>query len=132
MPLSVAETTDLYLDGEDYTPEMREVSGELCIAQRLLRRWTTPKGFFPWWPNAGEDVRECLLDKAPLWQIKVKLEAEGVQDEAVDSVFVNPSLEQDGTYLVLEGWFACKLGTFKFSMGITEAAGNLIALQRAA
>ena len=130
MPLSVAQTTDLWHDGEDFSREMREVSGERAAAQRLLFRWTKSKDRKPFL-GEGVDAREYILGKEPLWRIKVELESEGVRDEQIETCTVLPSRSDDLTQLLLDGFFSTKLGTFKFSMAITEAAGALIALQKA-
>lgn len=110
---------------------MPEVSGGLCVAQRLMRRWTTPRGFFQFWPNEGHDVRQYLLDKAPPWRIKAALEAEAIRDEQIDVCVVTPTLSDDGTTMNLDGIFTTKFGVFKFSMGITDAAATLLALEAA-
>jgi len=129
--LSVEDTRDLWNDGNDYRPEMPAASGGEAVAQRLLRRWTTPYGFFRRWSSFGHDARQYIGDKQPLWRAKAGLENEAKKDEQVASILVIPTLEQDGTFLRLDGMFATKGGVFKFTMGITEAAGSLIALEKA-
>lgn len=110
---------------------MPPVTGGECVAHRLLRRWTTPKGFFRRWPNSGHDVRQYLGDKQPIWRIKNALENEAAKDEQVTFCLVTPTLSDDGTFITLDGVFATKLGVFKFSMTVTQAAGSLIALEKA-
>lgn len=134
MALSLEQTTDIWQLGPDMRPEMPEVSGGECVAQRVLFAWQTPKGFFKWpgWQNRGCDARQALLDKAPLWPLKIQLEEEAKQDEQVDNCVVTPTLSDDGTFLYLDGLLFTKFGVFTFSMTITQAAGQLIALQAAA
>jgi hypothetical protein len=129
--LTVDQTTDIWCDGEDMRPEQPEVSGALCVAQRLMRRWTTPKGLFKFWPNEGHDARQYLLSKEPPWRIKSALEAEALRDEQVEICQVTPTLLDNGATLNLDGFFTTKLGVFKFSMNVTDAAATLIALEAA-
>jgi hypothetical protein len=134
MPLSVAETRDLYHDGEDYARDLRSATGGRVVAQRVLKAWTTPKGYFKTWPgweNRGCDLRDNILEKGPLWIVKAQAEQEAKQDEQVAECVVTPSYNADGTEILIDGFLTTPFGTFKFSMSIDEAAGSLLALQAA-
>lgn len=124
----VPETIDIWWE-EDFKPEMPEVSGMLALAQRLLRRITTPKGFFPWWPNEGINIHEYILTKVPTWRIKSDVESECLRDEQVETIIATPEYRDGGKSIYLELFVVSKVGNFNFTMTATEASASLIALQ---
>jgi hypothetical protein len=129
--LSLEETTDIYLVG-DFRPEMPEVSGIFALGQRLLLRLTTPRGLFPWWPEDGLDVRQYTLSKEPEHRMAGAIDAECRKDEQVESTFVRVTTEDGGARRRVEIQVFSPLGTFKMTLGITEAAATLLALEQAA
>lgn len=127
---SIAQNRDLHL-ASDMDLEGSEVTGVVALAERLLRRLTTPKGMFPWWPNEGYDARDALLSKQPLWRIKTAIEAECERDEQCLSAVATIVMSTDGKTMTIKIAALTEEGDFIFTMGITEAAGTLIAVQKA-
>jgi hypothetical protein len=127
---SLEETRDIYLVN-DFRPEMPEVSGVDALAQRLLLRLTTPRGLFPWWPEDGLDVRMFALSKEPAYRIAGAIDAECRKDEQCDSTLVSIQSFDGGARHIFTITVFSPLGNFKFTMGVTEAAANLLALEEA-
>lgn len=129
---TLEETRDLALDG-DMQAHAPDVAGVLCVAQRLRRRLTTKRGTFPWAPTFGTDVRQYLLSKVPAWRIAKDVEFELLKDEQVVAVGVGLELHDNGRRIRLIVAVLCSaVRNFRFTMDITEAAGQLVALQVAA
>lgn len=131
MALTLGETSDIYLLG-DMRPEMPTVSGFDALAQRLIRRLSTPRGFFPFWPNFGLNIRKYSLSKIPTWQIAHEVQDECLKDEQVKDVIVTPTYGDQGRSVRLDVYVTAAVGNFTFSMAATDAAATLIALQKAA
>lgn len=125
---SLDETRDIYLVS-DLRPEMPEVSGVDALAQRLLLRLTTPKGIFPWWPDEGLDVTTYALSKEPDYRIAAAIKAECERDEQVDLARVE--IDRSSGRLRFTVFAFSPLGDFKMTMGITQAAATLLALEAA-
>ena len=107
-----------------------EVSGVRAVAQRLRHRLITRRGTFPWWPDYGNDVRQYLLSKAPAWRIAKDVELELLKDEQVDAVGVGVEFLDNRRRIRLVIAVACSaVKNFRFTMDITQAAGQLVALQ---
>lgn len=123
------QTRDLHLD-MDMTFEAYEVSGVRALAERLLRRITTSKGMFEWWPNDGYDARDALLSKIPPWKIKAAIENECMKDEQVVSIVATVTVSADGRTMTVLLNVTTEQGDYDFTMGITQAAATLIALQK--
>jgi len=119
----------LALDG-DMQAHAPHVTGIKAVAQRLRRRLTTRRGTFPWWPNYGTDIRQYLLSKTPAWRIAKDVEIELVKDEQVLAVGVGVEFLDNGRRIRLVIAVACsEVRDFRFTMDITQAAGQLVALQ---
>jgi hypothetical protein len=131
MSLTLGETTDIYLL-DDFTPEMDECSGYLALACRLIRRLKTPRGFLPFWPNFGNDLKRYSLSKIPSWQIARDVIDELGKDEQVKEVIATPIYADQGRTIHLDVFVRAEVGTFTFSMTATDAAAMLISLQKAA
>jgi hypothetical protein len=128
---SLEETRDLHLDG-DFLPEMPEVTGRTALVQRLIRRLTTQPGVLPCWQNQGINVPSLVLSKVPLWRIRAAIETECGRDEQVGAGNARARLAQNGSGLRIDVFIRSAEGPFTFTMGVTEAAATLIALQEAA
>jgi hypothetical protein len=124
----VNETIDVWWQ-EDFKREMPEVYGQLALSQRLLRRLTCRKGFFPWWPNEGIDIRDYLLSKIPLWRIKNDVDDQCAREEQIEYANSTPSYLENNRVLNLKVDLVSGIGNFSFTMTATEAAARLIALQ---
>lgn len=128
---TLSETTDLYLLN-DMTADGRECSGYVALACRLVRRLQTPRGFFPFWPNFGLNIRKYSLSKTPTWQMAHEIESELKKDEQVKDVVVTPTVSDQGRAVRFDVMVQAEVGAFTFTMSVTEAAATLISLQKVA
>lgn len=128
---TLGETTDLYLL-DDFTADMRECSGYVALACRLVARLRTPRGFFPWWPTFGLNIRKYSLSKTPTWQMAHEVSEQLKLDEQVKDVVVTPSLSDQGRAVRFDVLVQAEVGVFTFTMSATEAAATLIGLQKVA
>jgi hypothetical protein len=122
-------TIDTHCAG-DFLPHMPQVRGITALAQRLLRRFQTPRGRFIFWPDFGTDLRDFLLANVPADRIATAAAAEADKDEQVERAEASATYEGRTVRLVLTVTTA--EGPFDFTMSISEAAVRLIALQQAA
>ncbi len=115
----------------DFLREMPAVTGRLAVALRLLRRLSTPRGLFPWWPNEGLNVAKYLNSKTPTWVMRAEIKAECLRDEEVEDVGVIPTIIKSsvGNLVNLEISVVTKDDRFDFIMTATEASANLIRIQ---
>lgn len=114
------------------TADARECSGLLALACRLIRRLSTPRGFFPFYPNFGLDIRRYSLSKTPTWQMAHEVDDELRKDEQVKDVVVTPTVGDGGRSVHFDIFIQSEVGAFTFSMTATQAAATLINLQKAA
>jgi hypothetical protein len=84
----------------DFDETWTLITGRRVMAERLVRRFTTPKGTLPFWPDDGFDVRDWLreeISRATLHELRQSLVNEGEKDEQLLSLDVsitfNPSSE---------------------------------------
>jgi hypothetical protein len=122
-------TIDTHCAG-DFLPHMPQVRGITALAQRLLRRFQTPRGRFFAWPDFGTDLREFLLANVPADRVATAAASEALKDEQIESVDASATYEGRAVRLVLTVTTA--EGPFDFTMTISEAVVSLIALQQAA
>jgi hypothetical protein len=128
---TLSETTDVYLLN-DFLPHMPGVSSFTALGHRLVRRLSTPRGFFPFWPNFGLDIRRYSLSKVPPWQMAHEIAEECKKDEQVKDVVVSPTITDQGRTVHFDVLVQSDVGAFKFTMTATEAAATLVTLQKAA
>lgn len=98
--------TDTYLGidvscATDFDPNIRPVSGPVLVLQAIVRRWLTPRGIFPWWPEYGTDLRQFLLSKAPAQRIVAAAIAEAEKDERVEYISIGIEQSADGREIML-------------------------------
>jgi len=128
---TLGETTDLYLLN-DMTADGRECSGYVALACRLVARLQTPRGFFPWWPKFGNDLRRYSLSKVPTWQMAHEITEQLKQEQQVKDVVVLPTLGDGGRSVHFSITVQAEVGAFSFTMTATEAAATLVGLLKVA
>jgi hypothetical protein len=106
--------------------------GQTVLAQRLLRRFTTPRGFLRWYPNDGLDLRSFLskgMTNRDVAALKGLLEKEGKKDEQVDDCTAIVSWDQAAETLNMSISVAPSLGpTFTFTATATSLDVTLISV----
>lgn len=127
--MTVDATIDVHCT-DDCLPTMPTVRGRLALAQRLLRRLTTPRGRFVYWPDFGYDVRTALLSKKTPDQIGSDVEAECLKDEQVEQVTATVTINGTGASIRLA--VADADGEFEFTLTIDQARATLSELLEAA
>lgn len=120
--MTIDDTIDVHCD-TDFLPTMPSVRGRLALAQRLLRRLTTPRGRFIYWPDFGYDVRTALLSKKSPDQIASDVEAECLKDEQVEHI--TATVVTGGASAEIRLAVADADGEFEFTMSIDQARATL-------
>lgn len=120
--MAIDDTIDVHCT-DDFLATMPSVRGRTALAQRLLRRLTTPRGRFIYWPDFGYDVRTALLSKKSPDQIGSDVEAECLKDEQVEQVTATVSI--DGTSADIQLAVTDADGEFEFTLTIGQAATTL-------
>lgn len=126
----ISQTVGIWSLG-DFRPDMSTVSGETALIHRLMVRLQTPRGRFPWWPNFGTDISQFLLSKATPQQIAAAAQAECIKDEQVRVATATAVISDAGRKITLTIRIVTSSGPFVFTLAITQAATDLIALQAA-
>lgn len=127
--MAIDDTTDVHCT-DDFLPTMPVVRGRVALAHRLVRRLTTPRGRFVYWPDFGYDVRTALLSKKPPDQIGSAIEAECLKDEQVEHVAATVVL--DGAAARIRLAVVDADGEFEFTLTIDQARATLSDLLEAA
>lgn len=71
----------------DIHPTLKQVSGNLCLAQALARRLETPRGGLWYDPDYGEDLRKFVNQSGvQAFQVVSAIQSECLKDERVESV----------------------------------------------
>jgi hypothetical protein len=104
----------------DFLPTMPAVAGREALVQRLVRRLTTPRGRFIFWPNFGWDVREALLSKAQPSVVATNVQLECEKDEQVESCVAEVTRDAAGNNF-LKVTVTDADGPFEFTMTISQA-----------
>jgi len=86
----------------DLTPTLEEVSGALCVAQRIARSWLTPSGGIWHDPGHGEDIRQSINAVVYPSRLAPRLQRQALRDECVEDAQVEVSfIEQTNTLEIL-------------------------------
>jgi hypothetical protein len=78
----------------DLTPTLDEVSGGLCVAQRVARSWLTVNGGLWYDPGYGEPLQYAI--NAPVYPARLapRLRAQAERDECVESADIKISFTE--------------------------------------
>jgi hypothetical protein len=72
----------------DLTPTLDEVSGGLCVAQRIARSWLTPNGGLWYDPGLGEALQQQVNAVVYPARLAPRLRAQALRDECVEDALV--------------------------------------------
>lgn len=114
--------------GQDLSSPSYMASGNLCVAEAILRRWSTGRGELPGDPNYGEQLTDCISDDMGPGDIAYKqqqLAAEAQKDERVQSCTVALSLSVDGT-IVATASASTAAGPFRFVVTASQTSTSLL------
>lgn len=116
---------------DDIHPSLREVSGQLAVAQAVARRLMTPRGGLFYDRSYGFDVRAYLNAAAPpIGEIVSGVEGEAEKDERVARATATV------TYLSETMTISLKLetvafGTFRLTLDVSELTVSILNLEAA-
>lgn len=105
----------------DITPGMLESTGRAVLAERLVRRQTTPKGSVQGSPNDCFDVRDFLskeMDQTQLSQLKGVIRQELLKDPGCLDVVVTMTFNQGK--LTIREQVTSSAGPFVLTIAITD------------
>jgi phage baseplate assembly protein W len=103
-------------------------SGNLVVAEAILRRWTTPRGALIDDPNYGWDVMDLVSDDlgpADTQHAQQQLAAEAQKDERVQRARVTLTLKIDGT-LDIEALIMTANGPFRMVVNVSQISTSLL------
>ena len=114
--------------GQDLSSPAYMASGFQCVAEAVLRRWTTDSGGLIDDPNYGRNVTDNVnADLGPSeidrWQQQLGAEAE--KDERVRRCLVTVSLTTAGVLMVV-AQVTTASGPFKMVVGVTSVTPSLL------
>ena len=115
--------------GQDLSSPAYMASGLLCVAEAVLRRWSTGRGELIDDPNYGYSLTDLLSDDlgpSDIAHAQQQAAAEAMKDDRVQRASVTLTLEADGTLLV-DAAIVTRAGPFRLT-GSVGAAGVQIAM----
>jgi phage baseplate assembly protein W len=111
----------------DLTMPATMATGFRCVAEAIVRRWSTPRGGLVDDPNYGTDVTDLInddLDKAAIAQMAHALRAEAEKDERVLSCETTVTLLGDS--LIVTGKVATASGPFQLVVSVNSVTVSLL------
>lgn len=108
--------------GQDLSTPSYMASGQLVVAEAVLRRWTTTQGELIDDPDYGENVNDlvgCDLSPSDIAYKQQKLSAEAQKDERVLAASVTLTLLATGA-LIVSGTIQTALGPFKLVLSVSS------------
>lgn len=108
------------------------IGGRRALAERVARRFVTPRGALWKHPSFGCDLRRFLnapMTQQKLQQIKQEAEAEAEQDEQVLACEVFASFDEASGAIVLRVGLTDADGPFIYTAGITQLGIELLEAQ---
>ena len=122
---------DLWWDKDDLDPMMREVGGNLVLAQWALRCITTPVGSLLDDPGFGYDVQQWLNSDVEIGQPQIAQIQSGIskallRDERVLAVSVTAVYVAASAMLILTIVLTGAAGPFTLTVGVTSVTVALL------
>lgn len=117
---------------DDCTAEMSEVTGRICLAQAIARRYLTPRGRLIDDPNYGYDLTQYINDDlgpSDLGKIKAGSEAEALKDERVEECNVSIAVSVGGV-MMLTAILTDGNGPFTLVLAITAVTVQIITVSK--
>ena len=114
--------------GQDLSTPSYMASGLQCVAEAILRRWTTTQGQLIDDPNYGRNVTDLVnadLTPAQLAYEQQQLGAEAQKDERVLSCVVSLTLPASGV-LTLVAQVTTAAGPFKMVVAVSAVTTSLL------
>jgi hypothetical protein len=110
---------------ETWTP----ISGPQVLAERLVRRLTTPRGTLPFWPDEGTDIREFVrdtIDQSVLFTLRQTLVNECEKDEQVSSADATASYNESTSTITAAVSVDAGDGPFRLVLSISALSVDLL------
>lgn len=105
------------------------MTGRRVVAERIARRFTTPRGSLSWAPNDGVDVRAWLnesVTRARLSEWSRALEQEAEKDEAVLSASVSLAYDQAAMAIKISATLDLADGPFSLVLAVSGVSLTII------
>lgn len=115
-------------NGQDLSSPSYMASGNLCVAEAILRRWSTSPGQLIDDPDYGRNVYDLLsadLSDDEIAYEQQQLAAEATKDERVRRATVTLTFQVDGT-LRIEATITTAAGPFKFVVNVSQVTTQLL------
>jgi hypothetical protein len=115
-------------DGEDLSSPSYMASGNLCVAEAILRRWTTTAGELIDDPNYGRNVTSLISSDLSPQQIayeQLQLAAEAQKDERVLSATVTLTFGFQSGSLTVNASILTAAGPFQFVASVSAIETTL-------
>lgn len=116
----------------DCTPDFAEVTGRILIAQRVARRYITPRGRLIDDPNFGFDMTQFVnddLSPADIARIRAGAEAEALKDEEVLAASVSIAVSVVGLMIVTVILQDAK-GPFTLVLNVSEVTVQILSVSK--
>ncbi len=122
---------DLWHDGNDLDPTMREVGGNLVLAQWIVRCLQTPIGQLLDDPQYGYDLTQWLnadvdITNPQVAQIKSGVTKALLRDERILDVAVTAVFQASSELLVVTIVVTAAAGPFTLVLGVTQVSVTLL------
>ncbi len=122
---------DLWHDGNDLDPTMREVGGNLVLAQWIVRCLQTPIGQLLDDPQYGYDLTQWLnadvdITNPQVAQIKSGVTKALLRDERILDVAVTAVFQASSELLVVTIVVTTAAGPFTLVLGVTQVSVTLL------
>jgi phage baseplate assembly protein W len=115
-------------NGQDLSMPSYMASGNLVVAEAVLRRWTTTRGQLIDDPDYGENLLDLISDDLGPRDIAIKqqaLEDEAMKDQRVQSASVTLVLSPSGSLAVTAN-VTTAAGPFQFVVTVTQVSVTLL------
>lgn len=113
----------------EFDPTMQVANSPRNVAECVVRRWHTQRGFLPFHDDDGVDLQSFLnetIDADALFRLKTALQLEALKDERVLACDVSVTFESRSSALSISAELDLASGPFKFAVFVTQlTAGQL-------